>query len=81
VEVNIVNEVAALQRLSVGQLRQRFAELFGRGRLEAALLGDPAAASQFLHHRQQRLMLQVQGKDSAHALSLVSRIRRAIPQE
>ena len=28
-EVNIVNEVAALQRLSVGQLRQRFAELFG----------------------------------------------------
>ena len=29
VELNIVNEVAALQRLSVGQLRQRFAELFG----------------------------------------------------
>jgi hypothetical protein len=29
VEVNIVNEVAALQRLSVGQLRLRFAELFG----------------------------------------------------
>ena len=28
-EVNIVNEVAALERLSVGQLRQRFAELFG----------------------------------------------------
>ena len=28
-EVNLVNEVAALQRLSVGQLRQRFAELFG----------------------------------------------------
>ena len=28
-QVNIVNEVAALQRLSVGQLRQRFAELFG----------------------------------------------------
>ena len=28
-EVNIVNEVAALQRLSVGQLRQRFADLFG----------------------------------------------------
>ena len=28
-EPNIVNEVAALQRLSVGQLRQRFAELFG----------------------------------------------------
>ena len=27
--MNIVNEVAALQRLSVGQLRQRFAELFG----------------------------------------------------
>jgi hypothetical protein len=27
--VNIVNEVAALRRLSVGQLRQRFAELFG----------------------------------------------------
>ena len=27
-ELNIVNEVAALQRLSVGQLRQRFAELF-----------------------------------------------------
>jgi hypothetical protein len=29
VELNIVNEVAALQRLTVGQLRQRFAELFG----------------------------------------------------
>jgi hypothetical protein len=29
VELNIVNEVAALQRLSVGQLRQRFAKLFG----------------------------------------------------
>ena len=28
-EPNIVNEVATLQRLSVGQLRQRFAELFG----------------------------------------------------
>ena len=28
-EENIVNEVATLQRLSVGQLRQRFAELFG----------------------------------------------------
>jgi hypothetical protein len=29
VELNILNEVAALQRLTVGQLRQRFAELFG----------------------------------------------------
>jgi hypothetical protein len=29
VELNIVNEAATLQRLSVGQLRQRFAELFG----------------------------------------------------
>jgi hypothetical protein len=29
VEVNIVTEVATLERLSVGQLRQRFAELFG----------------------------------------------------
>jgi hypothetical protein len=29
VELNIVNEVAALRRLRVGQLRQRFAELFG----------------------------------------------------
>jgi hypothetical protein len=28
-ELNIINEVAALERLSVGQLRQRFAELFG----------------------------------------------------
>ena len=28
-ELNLVNEVAALERLSVGQLRQRFAELFG----------------------------------------------------
>ena len=28
-EVNIVQEVATLERLSVGQLRQRFAELFG----------------------------------------------------
>jgi hypothetical protein len=29
VELNIVNEVATLERLSAGQLRQRFAELFG----------------------------------------------------
>jgi hypothetical protein len=29
VELNIVNEVAALQRLSISQLRQRFAEIFG----------------------------------------------------
>jgi hypothetical protein len=28
-DLNIVHEVAALQRLTVGQLRQRFAELFG----------------------------------------------------
>ena len=28
-ELNIVNEVAALQRLSIAQLRQRFAEVFG----------------------------------------------------
>ena len=32
-ELNIVNEVAALQRLSVGQLRQRFAEVFGEATL------------------------------------------------
>jgi hypothetical protein len=31
--MNIVNEVAALERLSVGQLRQRFAELFGEATL------------------------------------------------
>jgi hypothetical protein len=29
VELNLVNEVTALQRLSVGQLRQRFPEEFG----------------------------------------------------
>jgi hypothetical protein len=29
VELNIVNELAALERLTIGQLRQRFAELFG----------------------------------------------------
>jgi len=29
VELNILNEVAGLQRLTIGQLRQRFAELFG----------------------------------------------------
>ena len=28
-ELNILNEVAGLQRLTIGQLRQRFAELFG----------------------------------------------------
>ena len=32
-EPNIVHEVATLQRLSVGQLRQRFAELFGEATL------------------------------------------------
>ena len=32
-ELNIVNEVAALERLTVGQLRQRFAELFGEATL------------------------------------------------
>jgi hypothetical protein len=29
VELNILNEVAALQRLGIAQLRQRFAEVFG----------------------------------------------------
>jgi hypothetical protein len=29
VELNIANEVATLQRLSIGQLQQRFAEVFG----------------------------------------------------
>jgi hypothetical protein len=29
VELNIVHEVATLERLTIGQLRQRFAELFG----------------------------------------------------
>jgi hypothetical protein len=29
VELNILHEVASLQRLTVGQLRQRFAEVFG----------------------------------------------------
>jgi hypothetical protein len=38
VEVNIVNEVATLQRLSVGQLRQRFAELFGSARAALNIL-------------------------------------------
>ena len=28
-DLNIVNEVATLERLSIGQLRHRFAELFG----------------------------------------------------
>ncbi|HEY7152494.1 MAG TPA: DUF2924 domain-containing protein [Gemmataceae bacterium] len=28
-ELNILNEVAALQRLTIGQLRQRFADVFG----------------------------------------------------
>ena len=28
-ELNIANEVAALQRLAIGQLRQRYAEVFG----------------------------------------------------
>jgi hypothetical protein len=38
VELNIVNEVAALQRLSMAQLRQRYAELFG----EATAAGNRA---------------------------------------
>src|SRR6516164_8692639 len=33
VDLNIVNEVATLQRLTIGQLRQRFAELFGEATL------------------------------------------------
>ena len=32
-ELNIVNEVAALERMTIGQLRQRFAELFGEATL------------------------------------------------
>ena len=35
-ELNLLNEVAALQRLSIAQLRQRFAELFG----EATAVGN-----------------------------------------
>jgi hypothetical protein len=33
VELNIVNAVATLERLTIGQLRQRFAELFGEATL------------------------------------------------
>jgi hypothetical protein len=33
VELHILNEVAALQRLTISQLRQRFAELFGEATL------------------------------------------------
>ena len=32
-ELNIVHEVATLERLTIGQLRQRFAELFGEATL------------------------------------------------
>jgi hypothetical protein len=32
-QLNIVNEIATLERLTVGQLRQRFAELFGEATL------------------------------------------------
>ena len=32
-ELNILNEVAALQRLTIGQLRQRFAQVFGEATL------------------------------------------------
>ena len=32
-QLNIVNEVAALERMTIGQLRQRFAELFGEATL------------------------------------------------
>ena len=32
-DLNIVNEVATLERLTIGQLRQRFAELFGEATL------------------------------------------------
>ena len=38
-ELNIVNEVATLERLSVGQLRQRFAELFGEATQAASCSG------------------------------------------
>jgi hypothetical protein len=38
VELNIVNEVAALQRMTMAQLRQRFAEVFG----EATAAGNRA---------------------------------------
>src|SRR5690348_11925523 len=56
-EVNIVNEVATLQRMSISQLRQRFAELFGEAtaasnrtwlvkrivwRMQALAEGDPS---------------------------------------
>jgi len=33
VELNIVHEVATLERMTIGQLRQRFAELFGEATL------------------------------------------------
>jgi hypothetical protein len=33
VELNILNEVAALQRLTIAQLRQRFSEVFGEATL------------------------------------------------
>jgi hypothetical protein len=77
VELNIVNEVASLQRLTIGQLRQRFAEVFGEAtaasnktwlvkriawRLQALAEGD---LSERAHRRAAALAAAGQGKDAA----------------
>jgi hypothetical protein len=60
VELNILNEVAALQRLSIAQLRQRFAELFG----EATAAGNRTWLVKRLIWRMQAL---AEGDLSEHA--------------
>jgi hypothetical protein len=51
VELNILNEVAALQRLSIAQLRQRFAEVFG----EATAAGNRTWLTKRIAWRMQAL--------------------------
>jgi hypothetical protein len=51
VELNILNEVAALQRLSIAQLRQRYAEVFG----EATAAGNRTWLTKRIAWRMQAL--------------------------
>jgi hypothetical protein len=79
VDLNIVNELATLERLTIGQLRQRFAELFG----EATYPGLFTATSSHSSAKTTRRLTMMICVDSSRpdARSRLSRRRPAVRGE
>ena len=78
-ELNIVNEVAALQRLSIAQLRQRFADLFG----EATAAGNRTWLIKRIAWRMQALAegdLSQRARQRAAELARDADLRLNLPQ-